>query len=239
MPQLTVAGLADLYTKYAAELRVAREEQRSFRRSRSAEFRAQLDDVEAEITYLLVREHAPSDMVEIGTFHGWSTSWILRALRDNGAGRLWSYDIVDNVERNIPAELAADRWTFTRGDVRQNLAALPERVDYLFIDAAHNASFARWFIGELFPLMPAGIPVSVHDVFHNSFAMPFSEGAVLMRWLKQGRTDWFTAARKRAPEVFAQLNEHRTALGLTEPVHEGRDNPMVWFHLPASVARRA
>jgi predicted O-methyltransferase YrrM len=237
MSDITVAGLAELYTKYQAELRVAREQQREFRRSRPAEFRAQLDDIEAEITYLLVREHAPQNMVEIGTFHGWSTSWILRALRDNGAGRLWSFDIVDNVVRNIPAELSADRWTFTRGDIRQNLGDLPERVDYLFIDAAHNATFARWFIGDLFPLMPAGIPVSVHDVFHNSFAMPFSEGAVLMRWIRELKVDWFTASRKRAPEAYTRLTEHRAALGLTEAVHDGTDNPMVYFHLPATAAR--
>jgi predicted O-methyltransferase YrrM len=233
LPEITVDSLVQLYTKHQDGLRAARSEQREFRRSRSAEFRAQLDDVEAEITYLLVREHAPANVVEIGTFHGWSTSWILRALRDNGSGRLWSFDIVDNVVRNIPDELSADRWTFTRGDVRQNLAALPDPVDYLFIDAAHNASFAKWFIGDLFPAVPAGIPVSVHDVFHNSFAMPFSEGAVLMRWLKAGGTPWFTAAYKRAPQEFAALNAHRASLGFTEPVHDGRDNPMVWFTLPA------
>ena len=232
MPDITADRLAELYTKYAGELRTAREEQRAFRQTRSAEFRAQLDDVEAEITYLLIREYAPRNVVEIGTFHGWSTSWILRALRDNGAGRLWSFDIVDNVERNIPADLSADRWTFTRGDVRQNLGSLPGDVDYLFIDAAHNASFARWFIADLFPLMRPGIPVSVHDVFHNRFAMPFSEGAVLMKWLKEVGAPWFTAAHKRAPRQFAQLDAHRTSLGITEKVHDGTDNPMVYFLLP-------
>ncbi len=233
MTQISVDSLIELYSKYQAELRVARDEQRAFKAGRSAEFRAQLDDVEAEITYLLIREHAPRTVVEIGTFHGWSTSWILRALRDNGAGRLFSFDIVDNVVRNIPAELSADRWTFTRGDVRQNLDSLPQPVDYLFIDAAHNASFAKWFIKDLFPLVPAGIPVSVHDVFHNSFAMPFSEGAVLMRWLKEQRAPWFTAAYKKAPREFARLDAHRRSLGLTDAVHDGKDNPMVFFHLPA------
>ncbi|MCD9878427.1 class I SAM-dependent methyltransferase [Streptomyces guryensis] len=38
--------------------------------------------------------------MEIGTFLGWSTTWILQALKDNGTGHLYSYDIVDHVARN-------------------------------------------------------------------------------------------------------------------------------------------
>jgi predicted O-methyltransferase YrrM len=32
--------------------------------------KAQLDDIEAEITYLLLRHARPETVVEIGTFHG-------------------------------------------------------------------------------------------------------------------------------------------------------------------------
>ena len=70
----------------------------------------------------------------------------------------------DNAVRNVPDELAGDRWTFVRGDVRQNLAALPADTGHLFVDAAHGARFARWYLAELFPRVPSGIPVSVHDV---------------------------------------------------------------------------
>jgi hypothetical protein len=34
-------------------------------------------------------------VVEIGTFHGWSTTWIFQTLRDNGTGHLYSYDVLD------------------------------------------------------------------------------------------------------------------------------------------------
>src|SRR5262249_18744572 len=39
-----------------------------------------LDDIEAEITYLLLRETRPCHVVEISPRGGWSTSWILAAL---------------------------------------------------------------------------------------------------------------------------------------------------------------
>ena len=42
----------------------------------------QLDDVEAELTYLALREHRPDAVMELGTFQGWSTTWILRALAE-------------------------------------------------------------------------------------------------------------------------------------------------------------
>ena len=79
----------------------------------------QLDDVEAELTYLALRDHRPDTVMELGTFHGWSTTWILSALRDNGRGHLHSFDRIDNVLRTVPAELAADRWTFVHGRRRR------------------------------------------------------------------------------------------------------------------------
>ncbi|WP_397540883.1 hypothetical protein [Salinispora vitiensis] len=35
----------------------------------------------------------------------------------------------------------------------------------MFVDAPHTAKFARWFVGQLFPTVRSGVPVSVHDVF--------------------------------------------------------------------------
>jgi predicted O-methyltransferase YrrM len=89
-----------------------------------------LDDIEAEITYLLLRELRPAAVVEIGTFHGWSTTWILRALRANDTGHLYSYDLVDHAVRSVPEDLSADRWTFVHGDVRGHLQTMPDPVDY-------------------------------------------------------------------------------------------------------------
>jgi predicted O-methyltransferase YrrM len=162
---LTVDGLEELYHRYAADLRLAREYQRELLTQRA--MRPKLDDIEAELTYLLLRDVRPTAVVEIGSFHGWSTSWILRALRDNGHGQLSTFDIVDHVRRTVPEELADGRWTFVGGDVRTNLRRIPLDVGYLFLDAAHTAGFARWYTKSLFPRLDAGTPVSVHDVFHG------------------------------------------------------------------------
>lgn len=223
-------GVVALYRTHAADLSAVVARQRAFREA-TPSMTPQLDDVEAEVTYLLLRDARPAHVMELGTFHGWSTTWILQALRDNGSGHLHSFDRIDNVRRTVPRELAQDRWTFVHGDVRERLADVPRAAGYLFVDAAHTASFARWFLAELFPLVPAGIPVSVHDVHHGRRVLPFTEGAVLLRWMREHGVDGFTASRRRAPGAFARLAAVREELGLTGARGTTR-NPMLWFTMP-------
>lgn len=101
MSTLTLESISTLYVKYADDLRAVRDQQRKFLLDNKETVKAQLDDYEAEITYLLLRDLAPEVVVEVGTFRGWSTTWILSALRDNGTGHLYSFDIVDNVVKNV------------------------------------------------------------------------------------------------------------------------------------------
>lgn len=225
------AHVSGLYRTYADDLDRVRERQRKLL-APPLSMKAQLDDIEAEITYLLVREARPETVVEIGTFHGWSTTWLLRALHDNGTGHLYSYDITDNVTRSVPEHLSAGRWTFTQGDARENLEKIPDTADFLFIDAAHSARFARWYLRHLFPRMRPGIPVCVHDVFHGRRPLPFSEGAVVLRWLAEQDTAPFTASRARTPETYECLNDVKRSLALGHPLRASTDNPMIFFTLP-------
>ncbi|WP_245675467.1 class I SAM-dependent methyltransferase [Micromonospora halophytica] len=194
--------------------------------------KTQLDDLEAEITYLLMREERPATVVEIGSLHGWSTTWILRALRDNRAGALVTHDLIDNARHNVPAELAEGRWTFVPGDARETLRGHRHSIDHLFIDAAHTASFARWFVGELFPTVRAGTTVSVHDVFHRRRPWPVSEGRVVLSWLANNGAGYFTPSRLAAARVNRELKELKQRLGLLKPVHDGLDDPMLFFRMP-------
>lgn len=221
-----------LYDAFADDLRAVIEQQRAFLAANRGRVTPQLDDVEAELTYLALREHRPSTVMELGTFHGWSTTWILSALRDNGFGHLHSFDRIDNVARTVPAELAADRWTFVHGDIATTLDAVPDDVDYLFVDADHGRRFGRWYLVHLFPLVAANTPVSVHDVFHGRRARPWSEGAEVVRWLDERGVPWFTAARRHAPANLAAIDEVRAKLGLTG-ARATTVNPMIFFRLPA------
>ncbi|MEV6860359.1 class I SAM-dependent methyltransferase [Streptosporangium subroseum] len=228
--EFTLDTLVGLYRKYSDDLRNVRDEQRAFRVGNPA-VDTKLDDLEAEITYLMMREHRPEVVVEIGSLHGWSTTWLLSALRDNGAGHLHTYDLIDNARHNVPGELSENRWTFTHGDARQELAGHRHEIGYLFVDAAHTAGFARWYTDDLFHTVPAGTPVSVHDVFHRRRPWPFSEGRVVLSWLAGRGIGYFTPSRAAAPDVNRALVELKDTLNLGGAVHTGRNNPMLFFRM--------
>lgn len=230
MRDLTFEFVAELYEKYLESLLVVRKEQRELYAENQPGMKAQLDDVEAEITYLLLREIRPARVVEIGCLHGWSTSWILRALRDNEYGELRSYDRIATATRHVPPELSAGRWTFVPGDVRRTAGPhLADRTDYLFIDAAHSGRFAHWYLDRVLPGVPPGTPVSVHDVFHRRTPWWRSEGAVLLAHLRSRGLPYFTVAPARAPEHHARLCRIRRNLGVGEPIRSGTTNPMLFF----------
>jgi predicted O-methyltransferase YrrM len=223
--------VSELYREYASDLAVVGAAQREYVAARRSTMTPQLDDLEAEVTYLLLRATKPDTVVELGTFHGWSTSWILSALRDNGSGHLFSFDLIDNVLRNVPAELADERWTFVRGDIKETVERVPPDTGYLFVDAAHTSRFARWYLDHLFPRVPAHATVSVHDVYHFRTTLPLHEGRVVVRWLDGHGVPFFTPSRAKARANFTALNQLRAELGLAAIRGDG-DNPMIFFTMP-------
>ncbi|MET0516451.1 MAG: class I SAM-dependent methyltransferase [Nitrospiraceae bacterium] len=237
------AYIIDLYRRYLKDLRSVRDQQRRFlrwnnntvlrrlyrMRLRSYLLKPMLDDLEAEITYLLVRDRAPSTVVEMSPNTGWSTTWILSALRDNGNnGQLWSYDLHDTCTKLVPQDLAAGRWHFVLGDATRTITTAPE-FDYLFIDSDHSASFARWYSKELLPRVKPGVVVSVHDVFHQAHLS--EEGEVVAEWLKNRNLSyWSVASALHATETSELLAERRKLdPDFATPIHRGEANPMMFF----------
>jgi predicted O-methyltransferase YrrM len=226
----TVDTLIDWYREYAPELRIAREEQRELRAQRP--MHPKLDDIEAELCYLTIRALRPHTVVEIGSYHGWSTSWLLRALRDNGDGVLYTYDRVAHARRTLPDDLTRTRWRFTHGDVRD--AELPDDPGFVLIDALHTAGFARWYTGAVLTPLKPGVAVAVHDVFHGRRPWPNSEGRVLLGWLRSHALPYLTASRNGDPDLHDHLLSVKRRLHLSAAVHDGSANPMAFFTTPAS-----
>lgn len=193
-----------------------------------AKLTPRFDDIEAEITYLLIREFKPQTVVEISPADGWSTSWILNALKDNGSGKLYSYDLVDNATKNIPLPLAKDRWTFCAGDIKKNIDKLPEKIDYLFIDSDHSAEFAAWYIENIFSRLERGTPVSVHDVFQSE-DWYFPEKEVILDWLRMSSIDYFSASFINAKEIFERICSSKKRLNICSFIHKSRINPAIFF----------
>ena len=254
--EITTDLLLALYREYVADLRTARAAQRSLARTRGdvklerhswyrvlsrvlssagipahykRRIKPQMDDIEAEITYLLIRAFRPATVVEVAPDRGWSTTWMLRALCDNGWGHLYSYDLVDYATRTVPRDLADGRWTFVQGDIRHNLHLLPNVIDHLFMDAIHKAFFAEWYVEHIVARLAPGTVVEVHDVFQEGDQSKFTEGPVVLDWLHARGTPWFTAARSRCPDVFQAIMAVRRETGITQEIHNAWANPMLFF----------
>jgi hypothetical protein len=118
------------------------------------------------------------------------------------------------------------------GDVRNTIAAIPPDVGYLFLDAAHTAEFARWYLEDLFPRLRAGTPVGVHDIFRGPDLPQMEESVVLLEWLERRGLPYFTAAPGRSRETYDRIVALKRELGLAEPIHDSIKNPMVFFRLP-------
>jgi len=257
---LTLNLILGLYEKYSEDLKRVRESQREFyqrwtrseRLERSVVWRGaqnfvrtlhipgpalfslrpQLDDIESEITYLLVRETRPDTVVEISPSAGWSSSWLLRALKDNGSGMLVSFDVVDDASRVLPSELTQSCWKFVQGDVTRMVAQFPERIEYLFMDSDHSESFAHWYIETIVPRVRAGGIMSVHDVFHTSNPCSHDkEGGVIIEWLARQRREFFTASPAKQPENYEAIMTVRRQMGIDENIHHGLTNSMIVYRL--------
>jgi hypothetical protein len=165
---ITTEYILELYKRYASDLEIVRRQQYWFQLWHDntfvrrlyrfvygplgihrQKFQPMLQELEGEITYLLIRDRRPKDAIEMSPNTGWSTMWILSALRDNrNDARLRSYDIHDTSTRYVPGSLANGRWRFIQGDCKQTLSDVGH-ADYLFIDSDHSQEFANWYTGAL------------------------------------------------------------------------------------------
>ena len=145
-----------LHAKYADELgplseRLAAQRAAIVEGGWSADF----SDREGELLYMTIREARPEVVVEISPCHGYSTNYILAALRSNGRGVVHSYELAaevdgvpteDVIRRNLLDELPGDALQVIIGDARtQEIPA----ADVLLVDSAHEDHFAAWVFETL------------------------------------------------------------------------------------------
>ncbi|MHA1229548.1 MAG: class I SAM-dependent methyltransferase [Candidatus Helarchaeota archaeon] len=190
----------------------------------------QLDDIEAEITYLLIREFKPETVVEISPCGGYSTSWILNALNDNNHGKLYSFDIIDKVLTYLPKDLVKDNWTFVLGDVRDNLDKLPDKIDYLFMDSDHSHEFAVWYINNIFPKLKKDTLISVHDVYYRNYdPNAINEGTTILKWLDDKKIEYFTVSPFYNKDINNKIIKFRKSLKIKWKTKPSNYNSMIYF----------
>ena len=134
------------------------------------------------LLYLSVRVLRPQLLAETGPFNGASTAFLLRALEDNGAGRLLTFDLQEATDAlgiplpagQQPAWLVPDelrpRLELVLGDTRRTLGPRLRdagKLDLFFHDSLHTARHMLFeFRAAWRHLRPGGVLLA-DDVFWN------------------------------------------------------------------------
>ncbi len=140
--------------------------------------------------YLLTRLMKPNKVVETGVSSGASSSYILRALKDNKRGKLYSIDLPpDNLPQGkksgwlVPDELR-DIWDLRIGDTKQILDPLLKEIgeiDFFVHDSLHTYGHMMWEYKCVWPYLRRGGLFLSHDVGANDAFLDFMK-EVNVRW---------------------------------------------------------
>jgi len=148
---------------------------------------------EAPAIYSLVRLLKPRVVVETGVADGVTSSYILRALEDNGEGKLYSIDLPSSLlpEGRRPGWIVEEglrkRWELRIGDAAQLLPPLLEElgdIDMFLHDSLHTYGHMMLEFRAAWPrLKPGGLFLS-HDVGQNRSFFDFlkEKGIGWGRW---------------------------------------------------------
>jgi predicted O-methyltransferase YrrM len=223
-----------LYSKYYFELIIQRRIQQS--RITQNDFDPCFDDFESELLYMTVREFTPDYSIEFSPYKGYSTTWILSALKKNNRGRLTSFDIEDNSYNGIRNCNLTEKWDLKVEDVIINFPKMPfDKIDFALIDSDHSREFTKKYIdGFLYPLHKEAIiqnkvvPIITHDIFWEG-TNPTEEGEEVLDFLKHINRDYLTASKFFSDhQKIIKLREH---YGINGKLHEPDSNPSIFFFL--------
>lgn len=127
-------------------------------------------EVEGQILYALVRALKPRRVLEIGLFHGCSTSHIGEAILANDYGQLTSIDIYPM--REIP-----DRYQRVATLVRADIFTYDWKpYDFVFEDAMHSVEMTQTSWGNFARTAPSGAVIVSHDSEHYVVGTSVHEG---------------------------------------------------------------
>jgi caffeoyl-CoA O-methyltransferase len=114
---------------------------------------------------LLVESTGARNVVEIGTSHGYSATWMGLALRKTG-GKLTTFEIdkerAETARQNFRRAGVDGVVTLVEGDAHQEVTRLKEPIDLLFLDADKEGYLD--YLNKLLPMVRPGGVVVAHNM---------------------------------------------------------------------------
>lgn len=138
---------------------------------------------EAAVLYCLVRAMRPALVLETGTFEGYSTAQLARALQSNGQGHLETVDLAAETGQRVPEGLRTFV-TFRRNMPSKSMVRILSdrnvRLDLFFHDSLHTYENTLSELISFAPFFKPGCVVICHDA-----KMDFKEGFGVARAVRK------------------------------------------------------
>lgn len=122
-----------------------------------------------------VEAKKPKQIVELGTFRGYSTCWIMAGIYPDAITKIDTYDVWPEGQYG---EMWYDRYQFPKenltfhevsGGIWKHLKQVPAEIDFLYHDTAHEAAPTKKEMDILLPRIPIGGMVLIDDVLHPNY----------------------------------------------------------------------
>jgi caffeoyl-CoA O-methyltransferase len=128
---------------------------------------------DARLLRMFAESTGAKNVVEIGTYNGYSAMWFCLALRTTG-GRIITHEInpknVAMARENLGKAGVSDLVTIVEGDAHETVTKLKDPIDILFIDA-DKPGYAD-YLKKLLPLVRPGGLIIAHNTTNTARQMP-------------------------------------------------------------------
>ena len=134
----------------------------------------------APTLYVICRIVKPEIIVETGVAEGFSSAFILKALEDNGKGRLYSIDLPNQPGQELSGQRTTGwlvpeglrkRWDMTLGSSKEKLPPLMDNlknIDIFYHDSDHSYENMMFEFEEVLPYITENGMIISDDITDNS-----------------------------------------------------------------------
>ncbi len=117
----------------------------------------------------------PKTIVELGTFRGYSTSWLILGTLLNQAGHVHAFEVF---KEGYYGDMWYDRFGLPKkdffyheipGGIWNFASEVPEKIDLIFHDTDHNAGPSEKEMALLIPRLSVGGLILIDDMLHSQY----------------------------------------------------------------------
>jgi predicted O-methyltransferase YrrM len=146
----------------------------------------QYEWLSGQLLYMLIRQIKPVRVIEVSTSSGYSGLFSALALKQNGSGRLETFELIPKVaqaaQRNFDRAGVSDFVCIHIGDAHKTIVQIEADrktrpgCEVLFLDSEHTAEFAEFYLDALLSTAQDDSIFHMHDILPLDAQVTFRPG---------------------------------------------------------------